>query len=117
MAKVDILATAIPTLTILWVRIIAVYYKCKKRSAKIYRLARNRGKTTETPGYNALPVCTGDRDDAYMEEDNSIQYEEDSVVLVGEKQKQDNEVEAKLAFPVLRLAPPVKPSKDTSDKT
>ena len=42
------LATTIPTLTILKVGIIAVYYKCKKRSAKIYRLARNRGKTRDT---------------------------------------------------------------------
>ena len=59
--------TMIPTLTILGVGIIAVYYKCKKRSAKIYRLARNRGKTMETPEYNAVPVCTGDKDDVYME--------------------------------------------------
>ena len=41
------LATTVPTLTI------AVYYKCKKnrcrkRSAKIYRLARNRGRTIQT---------------------------------------------------------------------
>ena len=40
-------------------------------------------------------------------EDNSTQHEEDSVVLIGVKQKQDHEVEAKPAFPVLRLAPPV----------
>ena len=87
--------------------LIAIYYKCKKRSAKISRLARNKGKTMETPGYNAVPVCTGDRDDVYMEEDNSIQHEEDSVVLTGVKQKQDHEVEAKSTFPVLRLTPPV----------
>ena len=36
------LATTIPTLTILGVGIIAVFYKCKKKSAKIYRLARKR---------------------------------------------------------------------------
>ena len=57
----------------------------------------------ETPGYNGVPVCTGDRDDIYMEEDNSTQHEEDSVVLTGVKQRQDHEVEAKSAFPVLRL--------------
>ena len=61
------LNTTIPTLTILGLGIIAVYVKCKKnkykkRSAKIYRLARNRGKTMETFGYNAVPVCTGDKD-------------------------------------------------------
>ena len=87
--------------------IIAVYYKCKKIFAKIYRLARNRGKTMETAGYNAVPVYSMDRDDVYMEKDNSTQHEEDSVVLTGVKQKQDNEVEAKPAFPVLRLVPPV----------
>ena len=61
----------------------------------------------ETPGYNSVPVYTGDRDDVYMEEDYSMQHEQDSVVLTGVKQKQDNEVEAKSAFPVLRLTPPV----------
>ena len=106
------LATTMPTLTIIGVGIIPVYYKCrknkcKKRSAKIYRLARNRGKTMEIPGYNAVPVYTGDRDDVYMEEDNSKQHEWDSVVLIGVKPKQDHKVEAKSAFPVLRLAPPV----------
>ena len=94
------LATTMPTLTILGVGIIPVYYKCKKRSAKIYMLARNRGKTMEKPGYNAIPVYTGDRDDIYIEEDNSTRHEEDSVVLTGVKQKQDHEVEAKSAFPV-----------------
>ena len=59
----------------------------------------------ETPWYNAVPVYTGDRDDVYMEEDNSTQHEEDSVVLTGVKQKQDHEVEAKSAFHVLKLAP------------
>ena len=39
----------------------------------------------ETPGYNAVPVCTADRDDVYMEEDNSAQHVEDSVVLTGLK--------------------------------
>ena len=48
-----------------------------------------------------------DRDDVYMEEDNSTQHKEDSVVLTGMKQKQDHEVEAKSAFPVLRIGPPV----------
>ena len=66
--------------------IIAVYYKCKKRSAKIYRLARNRSQTTEIPG---------DRDDICMEEGNPTQHEEVSVVLTGVKQKQDHEVETK----------------------
>ena len=42
-----------------------------------------------------------------MEEDNSIQHEDDSVILTSVKQKQDNEVGAKPAFSVLRLAPPV----------
>ena len=106
------LATAICTLTILGVGIIVVYYKCKKnkckkRSAKIYRLARNRHKTMETPGYNALPVYAGDGDDVYTREDNSTLHEEDSVVSTGVKQKQDHEVEAKSAFSVLWLAPPV----------
>ena len=101
------LATTVPTLTILGVGIIAIYYKCKKRSAKIHRLARNRGKTIETPGYNAVPVYNGDRDDVYMEEDISMQHEEDSFLPTGVKQKQDHEVEAKSAFPVLRIAPPV----------
>ena len=114
MPKWIYLATTTPTLTILGVGVFAVYYKyekskCKKRSAKIYRLARNRGKTMKTTGYNAVPVYTGDRDDIYVEEDNSMLYEEHSVVLIGVKQKQDHEVEGKLAFPVLRLVPPVIP--------
>ena len=84
------IAATIPTLTILGVGIIAVYYKCnknkcKKRSTMIYRLARNRGKTMETPGYNVLPICTRDRGDVYIEEDNSTQHEEDSVILTGVK--------------------------------
>ena len=41
----------------------------------------------ETPGYNAVSVCKGDRDDVYIKEDNSMQHEEDSVVLTGVKQK------------------------------
>ena len=61
----------------------------------------------ESPGYNSVPVYTGDRDDVYMEESNSMQHEEHSVVLKGVKQKQDNEVEAKSGFPVLRLTRPV----------
>ena len=61
----------------------------------------------ETCGYNAVSVCTGDKGDVYMEEDNSTQYEKDSVVLTGVKQEQNHEVEAKSAFPVLRLAPPI----------
>ena len=48
----------------------------------------------ETSGYNAVPVYTGDRDDVYMEEDNSTQHEEDLIVITGVKQKQDHEVEA-----------------------
>ena len=72
------LTTTIPILTILGVEIAAVYNKCNKRSAKIYRLARDRGKSRETTGYNAVPVCTGDKDYVYMKED-----EEDSVVLTG----------------------------------
>ena len=88
------LATTIPTLTILGVGIIPFYYKCKKRPAKIYRLSRNRGKTAKTPGYNAVPVNTWDRDDVYMEGDNSTQHEEDSVVLTGVNEKQDHEVDA-----------------------
>ena len=39
----------------------------------------------ETPEYNALPVCTGDRDDGYMEEDNFTKHEEDSGVLTDVK--------------------------------
>ena len=106
------LATTIPTLTILGVGIVVVYYKCKKnkcknRSAKIDRLATNRGKTAETSRYNAVLACTGDRNDVYIEEDNPMQHEENSVILTGVMQEQDHEVEAKPAFPVLRLAPPV----------
>ena len=55
-----------------------------------------------------MPAYTGDRGGIYMEEDNSTQHEGDSVVLTGVKQKQDWEVEAKSAFSVLRLIPPVK---------
>ena len=66
-----------------------------------------RGITTKTPGYNAVPVCIGDRDVFYMAGDNSMQHEEVSVFLTGVKQNQDQEMEAKSAFPVLRLAPPV----------
>ena len=68
---------------------------------------RNTGKTIETPGYNAVPVCNGIKDDVYTEVDNSTHHEEDSVVLKGVKQKQDYEVEATSVFSVLRLAPPV----------
>ena len=60
----------------------------------------------ETPGYNAVPVCTVDRDHVYTG-DNSTQHEEGTVALTGEKQKQDHEVEAKSLLPVLRIAPPV----------
>ena len=88
--------------------IIAIYPKCKKkRSAKIYRLARNRGKTMETPGYNDMPVCIGNKDDVYMEEDNSTQHEKDSVVLTGVMQKQDQVKKSKSAFPVLRPTLPI----------
>ena len=31
----------------------------------------------ETPGYNAVPVCTWDKYDVYMEGDNSTQHEEE----------------------------------------
>ena len=89
------LASSLPTLTILVVGIITVYYTCKKRFANIYSLARIRGKTTEITGYNAVPVYT------------STQHEEDSVVLTGVKQKQDWEVDAMSTVSVLRLAPPV----------
>ena len=75
------LTAMIPTLTILGVGIIVIYYKWKKRSAKVYRLARSRAKITETPGYNAVPVCTGDKDNVYMEEDNSTQHEKYSLSL------------------------------------
>ena len=62
----------------------------------------------ETPGYNAVfQSVLGIKMDVYMEESNSTQYEKYSVVLMDVKQKQDHEVEAKSAFPVLRLAPPV----------
>ena len=54
-----------------------------------------------------MPVYIGDRDYVYMEEDNSTQHEEDSVVLTGVKEMQDHEVDAKSKFPVLRLAPTV----------
>ena len=104
------LTTIIPTLAILGVGIFDFFRKkknkCKKRFAKIYRLARNRGNKMETPGYNAVSVCTADKD-VYMEEDNSTQHEEDSIVHTDVKQKQDHEVEAKSTFHVLRLTPPV----------
>ena len=85
MARWIYLATTIPTSTILRMGIIYGFYKCKKASAKIYRLARNRGKTVGTLGYSAVPVYTGDRDDVHMEEDNSTYHEEDSVVFTGVK--------------------------------
>ena len=103
-AKVDIPCYYNACINYFWVGIIAVYYKHKKRSAKIYRVARNRSKTVETPGYNAVSVYTGDRDDIYMEENNSTQHEQDSVVLIGVKWKQDYEVEARWAFPFLRFS-------------
>ena len=40
-----------------------------------------------------LCQSTGDKGDFYMEEDNSTQHGEDSVVLTGVKQKQDHELE------------------------
>ena len=49
----------------------------------------------EAPRYNAVSVYTGDRDDVYIEEDNSTQHEEDLSVLTGVKQKQDHKVEAR----------------------
>ena len=73
-------------------------------SAKIYRIARNSGKTMQTPGCNAVPVCTGDRDDVYMEDNNSMQHEEDSVVLTGARQKQDQEVEAQASIPCAKAS-------------
>ena len=102
MPRLIYFATTIPTLNVLGVVIIIVF-----RSAKMYRLTRNRGKTMETPGYNAVLVCTWDRDDVYMEEANSTQHEENLFFLTGVEQKQDHEVEAMSAFPVLRLVPPV----------
>ena len=41
----------------------------------------------EAPGYNAVPVCARDRDDVYVEEDNSTQQKEVLVVISGVKQK------------------------------
>ena len=72
---------------------ITLCYKCKKRSARIYSLARNGGKTTETTRYNAVPVSSGDRDGIYMADYNSTQHEDDSVT--GVKQMQDHGVQAK----------------------
>ena len=40
--------------------------RSEKGSNKIYKLASKRGKTKETPGYNAVPFCTRDRDDVYV---------------------------------------------------
>ena len=70
------LTTTIPTLTTLGVEIIVVLIECKKSkgkktSAKVYGLAWNRGKAKGTLGYNAVPVCTWDRDYVCMEEDYS----------------------------------------------
>ena len=39
-----------------------------------------------TPGYSTVPICTGDKDGVYMEEDNSTQHEKNSVALTGVKQ-------------------------------
>ena len=44
----------------------------------------------ETSGYSAMPIYTGQRDDVYMEEGNSMQQEEDLDVLTGVKQKQNH---------------------------
>ena len=63
------------------------------------------GKTVETPGYNDVPVCSGDKDGVYMEEYDPKQH--DLVVLTGVKQRQHYEVETKSKFPVLRLATPI----------
>ena len=38
-----------------------------------------------TPGYNAVPVCTEDRDGIYMEEDNSMLHEAKIGPLSGSK--------------------------------
>ena len=54
-----------------------------------------------------MPDYNWDKDDVYMEEENSPHDVEDSVGLTGVKQKQDHQVEAKSTFPVLGLVPPV----------
>ena len=100
------------TLPILGVGVIPVYYKCKKnkckkRSAKIYTLSRNRGKTTETLGTMLCQSIVGTEKMSIWKKiiPNSTWHEEDSVVITGVMQKQ--EVEAKSTFPALRLEPPV----------
>ena len=86
-----------------------VFYICR-RSAKVsYRLARNRGKTTEAPAlYKAVPVYTGEKDDVLTEEEISIQSVEldqtNALILTGIKQKQSQSKQTKTAFPVLKLA-------------
>ena len=34
------------------------------------QISRNRGKTMGTSGYNAVPACTGDKDDVYVNRQN-----------------------------------------------
>ena len=104
------LGTIIPTLTIIGMRSIAVYYKykknkCKKTYAKIYGLARNRGKTTEILGTMLCHFVLGTEMMSIWK--MIIPHKEDSDVLTGVKQRQDHEVEAKSVLPVLRLAPSV----------
>ena len=81
-----------------------------KRSAKVsYKLARNKGKTTEAPAlYKAVPVYIGDKDDVFMEEEISPQSaqldETNAVILTGVKQQQSQSKQNRSAFPVLKLA-------------
>ena len=80
-------------LTLLGLGLTLIFY-IYKRSAKVsYRLARNRGKTTEAPVlYKAVPFYTGDKDDVSMEEEISTQSAEldetKAVILTGVKQHQ-----------------------------
>ena len=83
----------ISALTLLWLGLTLVFY-IYKRSAKVsYKLARNRGKTTQAPVlYKAETVYTGDNDDVFMEEDISTQSAEldetNAVILTDIKQQQ-----------------------------
>ena len=107
--------TVISALTLLGLGLTLVFYKYK-RSAKVsYRLARNRGKTTDTPLlYKAVPVYTGDKDDFFMEEETSTQSAEldetNAVILIGVKQQQSQSKQTMLVFPVVKLAGSISPS-------
>ena len=78
-------ATTIPTLTILGVGIIAICYKFKKQSAKIYRLARNRGITMEIPSAMLCQSVLGTKMRSTWKKIIPHSIKKDSVFLKGVK--------------------------------